>query len=140
MASNHRNRNKYYPKQLEVRCDKCSKDFKAVVKPLHHLEHNIIIEGFKCPKCKSEYITLISDNKLRTKMAQVADAKRAYDAACKQRGHEFQDFRSKNRQIPEYIVERWEKKTKELYNTYLTLHNEAKSMEVVLTKAYLKHK
>lgn len=140
MASNHRNRNKYYPKQLDVRCNSCGKDFKAVVKPLHHIGNEIIIEGFKCSQCKAEYITLISDNKLRVKLAQVADAKKAYDAACKQRGHEFHDFRSKGRQIPEYIVERWENKAKQLYNTYVTLHNEAKSMEVVLAKAYLKHK
>lgn len=140
MASNHRNRNKYFPKQVNVKCDKCGKEFKASAKVLHRPGQDIIIEGFKCPQCKAEYITLISDNELRSKIAQVVDAKQLYDTACKQRGFEFNDFKSKGRKIPKFIVDRWEVKTKKLYDNYLKLHNEAKRMEVTLTKAYLTQK
>ena len=51
---------------MKVKCEQCNKEFKMKVMQLEYIpDGKIIIEGFQCPHCHKEYITTVTDNKLR---------------------------------------------------------------------------
>ena len=57
-------------KKQIVTCDRCSKDFKINIKVLAN-DGDIIVEGFRCPKCHKEYVTVVTDTELRNSIAEV---------------------------------------------------------------------
>lgn len=57
-------------KKQIVTCDRCSKDFKINMKVLAK-DEDIIVEGFRCPKCGKEYVTVVTDTELRNSIAEV---------------------------------------------------------------------
>ena len=57
-------------KKQIVTCDRCSKDFKINIKVLAN-DGDIIVEGFRCPKCHKEYIVTVTDTELRKSIEEV---------------------------------------------------------------------
>ena len=57
-------------KKQIVTCDRCSKDFKINMKVLAN-DGDIIVEGFRCPKCHKEYIVTVTDTELRKSIEEV---------------------------------------------------------------------
>lgn len=57
-------------KKQIVTCDRCSKDFKINIKVLAN-DGDIIVEGFRCPKCHKEYVTVVTDTELRKSIEEV---------------------------------------------------------------------
>lgn len=57
-------------KKQIVTCDRCSKDFKINMKVLAK-DEDLMVEGFRCPKCGKEYVTVVTDTELRNSIAEV---------------------------------------------------------------------
>lgn len=58
--------------KFKAKCDKCGKEFYPREKELAILKGCIIIRGFEC-RCGAQYVTVVTDNRLRMEMAQLQD-------------------------------------------------------------------
>lgn len=56
--------------KFKVKCDKCGREFYPREKELAILKGCIIIRGFEC-RCGAQYVTIVTDNKLRRNMAEL---------------------------------------------------------------------
>ena len=58
--------------KFKAKCDKCGREFYPREKELAILKGCIIIRGFEC-RCGAQYVTIVTDNKLRREMSQLQD-------------------------------------------------------------------
>lgn len=136
-----RAKDEYQGKYVNLRCDKCGKEFKQASKVLHlDPDTQIIVEGFRCPKCKKEYIVIVSNNVLRDLLARVRESRELYMEQSKLKSNELNYYREREMSPPSFVVERWEKKLVPLFEEYQKLELQAKEMGTKLKQDYLQNK
>lgn len=127
-------------RKTEVKCDKCEEIFSAYVKELYFNNRTgLIVEGYTCPKCGEEYITLVSDNKLRKILVQVADAKRAYEDYHRALTHEINAYKGLEN-APKIIRDRAINTGNRLLKEYQDLKKISQSEGIKLRKYYIKER
>ena len=125
--------------QVKVVCDNCNKNIKVLTGELYYdSETKLKVEGFKCNHCGEVYVTLISDNTLRSSIALLRDKQYEMQKLVKKQGLDYQFYTANKRPIPQEIIKRWEKRITTLKNEIDTIINKNKIYEKKLKRKYLK--
>ena len=124
--------------QVEVICDNCASELRVRTKELYYdSKTKLRVEGFECPKCGAIYVTLISDNKLRSMIHRLQEKQEELQYAVKLQGNEYQFYDINNRSIPQDVVKRWQKKIVGLKKEVDAMISRNKSYELLLKEKYL---
>lgn len=124
--------------QVEVICDNCASELRVRTKELYYdSKTKLRVEGFECPKCGAIYVTLISDNKLRSMICRLQEKQEELQYAVKLQGNEYQFYDINNRSIPQDVVRRWQKKIITLKKEVDAMISRNKSYELLLKEKYL---
>lgn len=124
--------------QVEVICDNCASELRVRTKELYYdSKTKLRVEGFECPKCGAIYVTLISDNKLRSMICRLQEKQEELQYAVKLQGNEYQFYDINNRSIPQDVVRRWQKKIVTLKKEVDAMISRNKSYELLLKEKYL---
>lgn len=125
--------------QVKIVCNNCNKNIKVRTGELYYdSETKLKVEGFKCNHCGEVYVTLISDNKLRSSIALLRDKQYEMQKLVKKQRLDYQFYAANKRHIPQEIIKRWEKRIMTLKNEIDTIINKNKIYEKKLKRKYLK--
>ena len=115
---------------MKCKCNECNKDFKMKVAQLRYIprkyakdlprdsEGKIIIEGFECPYCHKEYITTVTDNKLREGMFLAKELNDEMIELSRKQDKEYAAYMEDIGKVPTQLCIKYAKQLEELQCKY----------------------
>ena len=117
-------------------CDKCKNELP--VQPAEiYIDNLIIVEGMRCKHCGQTYVTVITDNKLRDSIFKLQELREELIQLRRKQKFDYDFYTNDGRKIPNYLVERWEKKINNKLEEIKTLKNYNIKYEKYLRRKYL---
>ncbi|MEY7998617.1 hypothetical protein AB8U03_00125 [Clostridium sp. Mt-5] len=82
-------------KNIEIRCDKCNKNF--VIKKLKTkwIDENVQRTYFICPYCKLKYTSFYTDKRVRKNIKEIEQLQKRYDEIVQQNKEIMQELSEK---------------------------------------------
>ena len=104
--------------KLNCVCDNCKKEIRIIEKEIEYLKkYKIIVNGFICPYCNTEYITAVTDNKLRADIYKARQLQHELYKINQKMEKEYKQYTDNNKKIPSSVKLKYmnllEVKTKE---------------------------
>lgn len=109
-------------KKVHIICDKCKNEM--VVQPSEmYFDGSIIVEGLRCKHCGEIYVTIISDNKLRDSIYKLQGLQEELKQLRRRQQFDYNYYSTNNRKIPNYLIERWDKRINSKLEEIKTVKN-----------------
>ena len=121
--------------KFKAKCDKCGKEFYPREKELAILKGCIIIRGFEC-RCGAQYVTVVTDNKLRREMSQLQDLLEELKKIQYSNRYEVKEQLKIHGFVPQDIQDRINKKEKDYLDTITQLRREIAARGKELKEKY----
>ena len=121
--------------KFKAKCDKCGKEFYPREKELAILKGCIIIRGFEC-RCGAQYVTVVTDNKLRREMSQLQDLLEELKKIQYSNRYEVKEQLKIHAFVPQDIQDRINKKEKDYLDTITQLRREIAARGKELKEKY----
>ena len=122
----------------KVMCDKCEKQFSVKIKQLYYIERDkVVVEGYICPHCNSEYITLVTNNELREGMYRAKELHDKINEVNRRKKREYQSYMEDIGKVPSRIATRYAEELNKLQHEYRVVCQQNQAMEKVLKEKYL---
>lgn len=87
--------------RLSCICDNCNKEIGVLEKELAFLtKEKIIISGFVCPCCGTEYITTVTDNQLRNDIYKARELELKVQQINRAMKNEYNIYTDRNKEVP----------------------------------------
>lgn len=123
---------------MKCKCNECNKDFKMKVAQLRYIpEGKIIIEGFECPYCHKEYITTVTDNKLREGMFLAKELNDEMVELSRKQDKEYAAYMEDIGKVPTQLCIKYAKQLEELQCKYRNICRMNKLLEKQLKEQYI---
>lgn len=124
-------------KRVHIICDKCKKEM--LVQPSEiYFDGSIIVEGLRCKHCGQIYVTIITDNKLRDSIYKLQGLQEELKQLRRRQKYDYDFYTNNNRKIPDYLVERWDKKINSKLDEIKATKNFNIKYDKYLRRKYLK--
>lgn len=124
-------------KRVHIICDKCKKEM--LVQPSEiYFDGSIIVEGLRCKHCGQIYVTIITDNKLRDSIYKLQGLQEELKQLRRRQKYDYDFYTNNNRKIPNYLVERWDKKINSKLDEIKATKNFNIKYDKYLRRKYLK--
>lgn len=124
-------------KRVHIICDKCKKDMPVQPSEIY-FDGSIIVEGLICKHCGQIYVTIITDNKLRDSIYKLQGLQEELKQLRRRQKYDYDFYTNNNRKIPDYLVERWDKKINSKLDEIKATKNFNIKYDKYLRRKYLK--
>lgn len=121
--------------KFKAKCDKCGKEFYPREKELAILKGCIIIRGFEC-RCGAQYVTIVTDNKLRREMSQLQDLLEELKKIQYSNRYEISEQIKIHGFVPQDIQDRVNKKEQDYLDTITQLKRDIAARGKLLKDKY----
>lgn len=123
-------------KKVHIICDKCKNEMP--VQPAEiYFDGSLIVEGLVCKHCKEIYVTVITDNKLRDSIYQLQILQEELKQLRRRQQFDYDFYTNSNRKIPNYLIERWDKRINSKLEEIKAIKNFNVKYEKYLRRKYL---
>ena len=103
-----------------------------------YFDGSIIVEGLRCKHCGQIYVTIITDNKLRDSIYKLQGLQEELKQLRRRQKYDYDFYTNNNRKIPDYLVERWDKKINSKLDEIKATKNFNIKYDKYLRRKYLK--
>ena len=123
-------------KRVHAICDKCKNELP--VQPTEiYIDNLIIVEGMRCKHCGQTYVTVITDNKLRDSIFKLQELREELIKLRRKQKFDYDFYTNDGRKIPNYLVERWDKRINDKLEEIKATKNYNIKYEKYLRRKYL---